>query len=282
MQKWLGEIFALLISLSSINQLHGDQQTDRGKEFVRQVETSYQNGEYDVFLSQLHQEYQNAGKAGAIRGVFESAKSAIKDSPEEIKEKIEDNRKELAELRKERDKQLLEAITTNPQLPIADKVDSVVFRNTSSEQIQVLKELDNLKYHIPETAIGTIDNKISALETEYHIKSLLLDVASQTANTPSSGLKNNRIALGLEKLDKMEQAAKEANDKIWIKKIQIAKQAFRSEIAFNTDFQVLQALAMGTVQPQNSVEEKVKEIMIDFQSKKQGAYDRNLAQVTQK
>ncbi len=283
-KKWFAEILALAISITSATQLHGSDVTppaSSSKQVVAEAESSYRQGAYDLFLSQLHEQYENAGKAGAIRGLFESAKSAMKASPEDIQKKIENNRSEMARLSRERNQKLLEAITKAPNSPLADSVDSVVSYDLSSQGAEVLAELDGLKYQIPETAVGTIDNKISALETEYYIKELLLNVASHNSGTKSEDFEQKKIAIQLEKLDKMEAAAKEAGDKIWIKKIDLAQKAFRAERAFNMDYQVLQSLAAGNITTQNPVEEKVKQIMMDFQQQKKGAFDRNLSEIAQ-
>lgn len=284
LKKWFAEVVALIITASSAAQLHGSEiqfPPHSGMTIVAEAESSYRQGKYDVFLKQLHEQYENAGKAGALRGLFESAKSAMNASPEGIREKLLKSRLEVVELSKKRDQELLEAVTQDPDSEIADKVDTVVSYDYTTQGAEVLAELDSFKYQIPETAIGTIDNKISALETEYYMKEMLLNVASQTSKTKSEDFEHKKIAIQLKKLDKMQEAANEANDKIWMKKIALAKKAFLAQSAFKMDYLVLQDLAAGTTLPQNPVEEKVKQIMMDFQLARKGVFDRNLSEIAQ-
>ena len=270
MKKWIAEALALILSFSSQNMLHGSEThfPKAGKEIVQQVEEAYSKGGYDIFLSELHEQFQNAGKAGALRGVFESAKAAMQKTPEQIEETRQKYRAEIKQLNQERNQRLLDVIAENPGLSIVQRVDSVAFFSLPEEQSTLLSELENLKFHIPETAEGTIENKISALETEYYIKSLLLDVGSHNAKT-NSDTTMKKIALTLQKLDKMEDAAKEKKDHIWLEKVQKAKPAFLAEKAYRIDLNVLNDLATGKIAAENSVEEKVKEIMMEYQQQKQ-------------
>jgi len=282
MNKWIAELLAIAISIGSWTPLYGNEThlPSSGKQIVAEVETSYQRGQYDTFLLQLHEEFQNAGRAGALRGIFESAKAAL---PKETDtERLEKHKESVLSLTRERNQRLLDAISEKPDLEIAQKVDSVVYFSLAPDQGDILAKLDSLKYKIPESAEGTAENKISALETEYYIKSLLLDVASHRSNTFSDDLNKKKIALALEKLDKMEDAAKNSDDRIWIKKIQKAKQAFRVEKAYRIDLDVLQGLAAGKIDPENPIEEKVKAIMMDYLQQKRIGDEKHLSEIAQK
>lgn len=277
LHKWIVEGFIAILAITSTPALEGSEApTNAGKTVVTQVEERYNSGEYETFLEDLHTEYERAGKAGALRGLFESAKAAIQ--PQENEVALEAYRSKVDTLSKERNQRLLDAIAENPDLEIVQKVDSIVFFHLPTEQRDVLRELDSLKYHIPETAEGTIENKISALETEYYIKSLLLDVSKIKKNNTSDELEEKKIALGFAKLDKMESAAKNLGDKNWMKKVALAKTGFSSDKAFRIDLESLQKLAIGTANPQNPVEEKVKEIMMDYQSQQRSNLEELVAQ----
>lgn len=270
MKKWIAEALALIISFSSQSVLHGSEThfPKAGKEIVQQVEESYVKGDYDIFLSELHEQFQNAGKAGALRGIFESAKVSMQKTPEQIEETRQKYATKIKQLNQERNQRLLDAIAENSNLAIVQRVDSVAFFSPSEKQSTLLSELENLKFHIPETAEGTTENKISALETEYYIKSLLLDVGSHHGKTNSDTTKQ-KIALTLQKFDKMEDAAKKNKDTNWLEKVQKAKPAFLAEKAYRIDLDVLNDLAIGKIAAENSVEEKVKEIMMEYLQQKQ-------------
>lgn len=256
MSKWIAELLALAISFSAQNALHGGEVISPGKTIVMETKERYQSGEYSTFLSQLHEQYQNAGQAGALRGLFESAKNAMKDRPSKAKivEKEQNH---------ERNQRLLKAAEENPDLEIVKRIDSVAFFNPTKEHQKLLNELEELKFHIPETAEATLENKISALETEYYIKSLLLDVASHHGKT-GSDLTEKKVALQLEKFDKMEAAADEAGDFSRKKNLAKTRDAFLAESTYRADLSALDALATGTLAAENPVEEKVKEIMMEY------------------
>lgn len=264
LKKWIAEVIALALSFGTQATLEGGQIPQTGNQIVQQMDEAYQKGEYDAFLRALHSHYETAGKAGALRGIFESAKKAMQKTHHEILSGLKLKRHEIAKLSKERNQRLLQAVSENPDLDIVQKVDSVVFSSLTDEQDDILAELEALKFEIPETAQATIENKISAIETEYYIKSLLLDIGDHMTKVEIQDLEKKKIILGLAKLDKMSEAANEYGEKNWAKKIEKAKDAYRAQKAFSIDYEVLKNLAHGKLNPQNPVEEKVKEIMMDY------------------
>ncbi|MDN3506565.1 MAG: hypothetical protein P0S96_04985 [Simkaniaceae bacterium] len=270
MKKWIAEALALLLSVSTQTGLYGADvaQPQTGKEIIQHAEKAYSRGDYSTFLEQMHEQYQNAGKAGALRGIFESAKSAMNITPEQIEKTKDKYRTEIKKLNQQRNQKLLDAIAENPSLAIVQRVDSIAFFSQSDEESKLLSELENLKFHIPETAEGTIDNIISSLETEYYIKNLLLDASNHISKT-STDQTEKRVALALEKLSKMERAAKEKSDKNWEEKIQKVRTAFLADRAYRMDLATLNDLAEGKVAAENSIEEKVKQIMMEYQQQKQ-------------
>jgi len=264
LKNWIAEVIALALSFGTQATLEGAQTPPTGNQIVQQMDEAYQKGEYNAFLTALHAHYETAGKAGALRGIFESAKKAMQKTHHEILTSLKLKRHEVAKLSKERNQRLLHAVSENPDLDIVQKVDSVVFSSITDEQNDILTELEALKFEIPETAQATIENKISAIETEYYIKSLLLDIGDHMTKEEMQDLEKKKIILGLAKLDKMFEAANEYGEKKWAEKIEKAKGAYRAQKAFTIDYEVLQNLARGKFDPQNSVEEKVKEIMMDY------------------
>lgn len=252
-KKWLAELLALVISSSAITPLDASIPLTPGKQIVQEVEAAYIKGEYDPFLTQLHQEYERAGKAGVLRGVFESSKKGAKTVPP----------KDIS-FNSGHNKKLLEAIEENPSSAIAKKVDSVIFYSMPEDKKQILAELSQLNFRQIEPAEGTIEHKMAGIETEYYIKSLLLEIASSHNTNPSPELPKKKIALSLDKLEKMHDAAKEKTDQNWIKKIELAKEANRLERAFRADLDTLYKLGQGKLDPQNSVEQKVQQIMMDY------------------
>lgn len=279
MKKWIAEFLALIISISSQASLHGAEGIlpSNGQAIVQEIETAYSHGQYDSFLRDLHDQYQKAGKAGALRGIFESAKSSMKLTPEKIEETRKKAHEKVEELNRDRNQRLQDVIGENHDFSIAQKIENVISYSQDEQDREVLSELEALKYHIPETAQATLDNKISALATEYYIKSLLLDAGAHHKKT-NADLRKKKIALNLEKLNKMKQSAQENENFQWIQKLERAKNAFLSESAYQIDVEELNGLATGKIATQNSVEEKVKEIMMDYLQQKQDLFPSEIVQ----
>lgn len=273
-KKWLAEGLVSLLAITSTTPLEGSTApTTTGRAVVQTVQERYEKGGYDNFFNSLQTEYERAGKAGVLRGLFESAKKTAKPNEGDI----EDYRAQIAQLEKVRNQRLLDAIAENPDLEIVTKVDSVVFFSQSEEHKKVLAELDSLKFHIPETAEGTLENKISALETEYFIKSRLLDIVKLHDKISTEELTQKKIALQLKKLDRMLDVAREKKNEEWIQKMNLAKRAYISKTTYDLDLAQLLYLAYEVHVPKNSVEEKVKEIMMDYQNKKMASTDELVA-----
>jgi len=234
-----------------------------GKEVVLEVEAAYNRGEYDSFLNALHHEYERAGKAGAIRGVFEVARIVMQEKPKSEKTRVAPNETRSG-VEQKRNRRLLEVIDASSNEEIAKIIDAVVFYSISSDALAILDQLSALKYVLPENAKGTVANKISALETEYTIKSHLLDIANIRSGSSPDELSKKKIALTLEKFARMKEAALHKKDLEWVAKIEKAQYAYQSQRKFSWNFKILQDIGRGKIFTENSVEEKVKQIMMEY------------------
>ncbi len=265
LKKWFAELLAIAISASSLSPLHGEDLRfpPAGREIIADVEISYQKGEYDNFLQQLHEQYERAGKVGVLSQVFQNAQKKALDetTAPKIFEKIK-------ELKQERNRRLLEAISDDPNTEIAKKVDAVVYSSINPKYTDVLKEFHALKNQIPQTAEGSVENKISAIEIEYHMKSLLLDIANHHSQSSLDELDKKKIALILEKFDGIEDVIKSSSEMSWTEKIQNVRQATLLRKAEVMDLNVLIDLATEKISAINAIEEKVKSIMMDYLQKK--------------
>lgn len=267
-KKWISKGLAIALLTGGFIPLNAEETpySYSGRQIIAEVEASYQKGEYEIFLEQLNEQYQRAGKAGVLRGIFESAKAVMPVSA--LLKDQKEYRTQLAKLDHERNEQLLQAVQGQMATPIGQKVSQIASSELPQDQIAALAELETLKYQIPQDAKATVDNKIGSLEVEYYIKSLLLDVAALKSGSTPEEVNKKKIALALKKLDLMETTAKEFNDEIWMKKIALAKEGFRADKAYRMDVEVLKELAAGNIDVENPVEEKVKGIMIEFQTQR--------------
>ena len=274
MTKWIAEVLAVVLSMGAITPLHGEQPL--GREIVVEVEKDYKRGVYDTFLEQFDEQYQRAGHVGAVRSIFERAKKAI---PTKVLASTfaEKHKQKVKELYDERNKALIDAIAEDGDADIAKKVDSVIYFNIDPQMKDLLAEFDLLKYKAPEEVTNTVENKISAIQTEFYIKSLLLNIAHEKAESSPQVFLKKKIALELQKFEKMEAVAKASDDPVWLKKVQVAKEAYRLSLAHQIDLDTLRNLASGKIQPQNETEERVKAVMEDHLLKKNN-YFQELAQ----
>jgi hypothetical protein len=260
LKKWIAKLTLIALSIGVIVPLQA--YTSSSSRQIEILEASYANGEYDTFLAELDEQYKRAGKAGVLRGLFESVKKVNKD--ESVSAQVEAIRATREQRDKERNRRLQEIATANPDLEISQKIQSLTSSPLSEQEKQILKELSALKIHIPEDTAPTIENKISALETEYHIKMLLLRGALFQSKTPSDNLHQKLQALTLQKFDRMEKAAKEYQSQEWMEKIAIAKEANHHLSVSAEESKELFALVTDAREPQNAVEEKVKQVMMDY------------------
>lgn len=251
MKKILPKLLALLLSLNAITSLEGNDFLSAGQVAVVEVEGEYQKGKYKNFLDQLHVLYQTAGKVGVIRGVFQNATKTVQKN------------KELDTLSTFETKRLVEAAALSEDIKLSKKIQSVVFFSQHPEKMDLFKELDQLKYKMPQNVVYTLEDKISAIETEYYIKSLLLDVAHLRSDISVEERYKKKIVLSLEKFHKMETLVNASDNFIWKEKLQKIKDIYHDYLAFRIDLKSLNDLASGKVQPHNDSEEKVKEILRD-------------------
>lgn len=264
MSKWIAEALALVLSMGAITPLHGEAEAEypMGQKIVLEVEKSFRKGKYDTFLSQLDEQYQRAGKIGALRGVYQNAKKGM---PSKVLSNMttQDHKDQIQLLNDDLKKRLVNAIAEDGDSAIAKKVDAVVYFSLDPQSRDLLAELDLLKYSIPEETESTLENKISFLQTEYYLKSLLLNVAHAKSQTAPEELLKRKIALELQKFEEMEDVVKAEGHALWLKKIQKAKQAYRLCLAYQIDYDTLKTLV-----PKTETEKKVKAVMDEHLKKK--------------
>ena len=67
----------------------------------------------------------------------------------------------------------------------------------------------------------------------------------------------------------MQRLAKRLKSSEWIENMEHGQRVFRIHEAARIDFQMLTDLALGRIETQNSVEKKVKEIMVGYLERRQ-------------
>ncbi|NGX45246.1 MAG: hypothetical protein K940chlam2_00391 [Chlamydiae bacterium] len=275
MKKFIAKILLGLFSVTAFTPLHANESDipEPGHKIVREVQQDYQNGKYDEFLSALHAEYERAGKAGVLRGLFESMKSSM---PKEL---LTGQLNPLKD--SERNQKLLAITTEHSELAVSKKVEGLLITPLDGETEEIFAELEALKYHLPEEDTATTENKISAIETEYHIKISLLEVAGMRSDSSMDERYKKIAALQFEKMAKLEAAVKESEDSPWKEKIASARGSFENYLAARLDYLSLKDLAAGKIKASNPTEEKVKEVMSGYLAQRQEAMRTQMSEIAQ-
>jgi len=275
MKKFIAKALFGLLSISTFTPLHASESDipPPGQKIVQEVREQYRAGNYDQFLSDLHAQYERAGKAGVLRGLFESMKSSM---PKELMAGQLNPLKDS-----ERNQKLLGATTDHSELAVSKKVEGLLITPLDREAEEIFAELEALKYHLPEEDRATVENKISAIETEYHIKNSLLEVAGLRSDSTIGERYKKLAALQFEKMAKL-QAAVQESDSPWKEKVATARGSFENYLAARLDYLTLKDLASGKIEATNPTEEKVKEVMTDYLAQRQETMRNQMSEIAQK
>lgn len=243
--------------------LLADQETPKlnspAVQIVKEAEAGYQSGKYKHFLEAVQVEFERAGNTGLVG----QAHKALKGSSA----KFDEVSKKSDQLMAERNQKLLVAVEGHDDLAITEKVKSIAAYAPAKEEGAALKYIEKLIYKTPTSKEMDLEEKIAAIEFEYFAKTSFLGLALGQKEGKKLN-EDKRIALQLEKLDKMEKAVAASADETWKKRIQLARQGFEAHYIHQLEMAYFKDLAIGVVQPQNDVEGKVKEIMIDYLAKR--------------
>lgn len=229
--------FALLpLMLLCTKPLRSDE-LPSGKEMICQGKECYDRGDYKAFIAELNAEFERAGKAGLLKGMFEKMKNA----------NGKNSSSDLEHLRK-RNQRLLELCAEHPDLEICKRIDRVVFFSLTQEQKEALQAIESLRYKLPVGKIpSSLEEKLSLIETEFYMKAALLEIAFDKSKPDLQTRIKKQEALALEKFAKMQRAIKE--DPIWTERIALARKATEECLANQFDWQILKDLASGKLPP---------------------------------
>ncbi|MCI0382463.1 MAG: hypothetical protein L0207_05390 [Chlamydiae bacterium] len=271
----------ILLYLSIFSFLFGPLYADEQENIVKHVEREYAQGKYQKFLKSLDEEYARAGKAGLVRNLYDYLKKKNKlgflaNAKDEKTRAIYKNwHDELGNLAKQREEKLKQICVDQTGLDICLLITRVVSFSLDPKEEEAFRYLEILHYYLPDNNKSTPENKLAAIEMEYHMKKLLLDAVS-LGKKEKQDLHEKRIVLALEKLNKMVDVAKSFGGK-WDEMISIAKNSFGKFYGHQIDLDHLQELAEEKIQPANETEQKAKEIMGDFLEKRKTLNEKYLS-----
>lgn len=276
MKKLLSLSLALGLTLCSMGELRADSQEKiaevqknpqkSGHEIVAKIRKDYEKGDYNTFLTKLHEEYQRAGKSGLFRGLIDQKKKTVAKRNADPAANVR-WQEAKTKLDQERDAKLKEVCETAPDHEVSKRVQSMLAFNLAEEEAEALKLIKDLESKVIGEGQNFEENKLIAIATEYELKHLMLESAGIKKVEDLPAQSEKLFALGLDKLHKMQKAAENFKENKWKALLNKAESSFVASKAHEADLGYLKALGAGKIAPSNQTEEKVKAIMADYLAK---------------
>ncbi len=229
-----------------------------GSETISSIRASYQKGAYKAFFGKMDGAYQEAKAANGLDGLVQMRQ---KDVPEAFQEEWE---KQFSELQAQKNQDLLGAISESDQSVFAKKVRSVASNPSTAEQEKAVSYMNNLVLKAPESGKNDEENRLIAIDLEYEYK--LLHAVLPQEDLSSEKRQEYQIALRMEKMDKMVEAAKTFQNHDLKKIVGLAAANLDARLSRNLDGADLNARAMGSLKPSNEVEARVVSLLQSYQA----------------
>jgi TolA-binding protein len=224
-----------------------------GKERVAKIRAAYEKGQYDEFLAKMDREY----KAGDLDGLIQMRQREV---PVAFQEKWE---QQFLDLQKQKNRDLMNVVSDKDDSIFAEKVRSLAANISTPEQEKGISKLHSLLLMAPKTGANEDENKLIDIDLEYEYK--LLHAALPTDDVSPEERSDYQIALRMEKMDQMKEAAKYFQDHSLKTAVGLAAANLDLRLARNLDGADLNALAKGKVKPSTQLEESVYLILSSYQ-----------------
>ena len=186
-----------------------------GSAIVEKVRIDSKNGKYIEFLKEMDKDYNEAKANQGLEGLIELRKEAGKANIHPEFARSYDT------IQASKNEQLLNAVG-NDNSAFAQKVRSAAASFSKDDQV-----LRSLNFKAPGTAETKDENSVIDIDLEYYYKSIHLD----SSGDATADRKEKHIALELEKMDRLVQAAKSFEDKDLKKAIDRASSTFDQRLA---------------------------------------------------
>jgi hypothetical protein len=223
-----------------------------GSKVVQLARADFQSGAYTEFLKEMDIDYRNAKKANDLEGLIELRKETakIKIHPEFAKA--------YRIIQEAKNKDLLVAASTLEETAFTQKVESA-----AAPIAEIDDHLQSLSYKVPGSGANSDENKLIEIGVEYYYKAIHLD--SLSAKNNIANCKQKHMALEMEKMSRMLDAAKSFTDKQLKSSVQDAASILDQRIAKSYDMSDLIALSKGKIKPLSKLEQKAATIISNSQ-----------------
>lgn len=224
----------------------------------------FNSDEYKSFLAKLDRSYQKERALWKHDELLEQRKEVANLPKEAFNVSDETLQKEDEKLLKKRNDALIEACLSMPSYPESASIRHMIFFSPSPSQKNALSYLHSLKKKFYGDGKSPLENVLIELDMEYWLKNLSLETEGLKSQMDLELLKERHLALDLERVEKMKDAALADPNSEEAKKIMDAYAVFPKHKEVLVEEDHLYRLAKGHVLPQNPLEEKAKEIMTAY------------------
>ena len=240
------------------------QAPETGHELVAALRQEYTEGKFNSFLDGLEDDYQDLEKSGRL-AEFASMRQAP-EADSKLNDLARHYEALAPDLQQQRDSELKE-ICQGQDAEIACKRVQSATAETDQDQQEAMSYLADLRFKTPEQAANDDERKLVEIDLAYEFKLVHLDV--QRLSGEDSDLQQKQIVLGMEKIEKMQDAAKGFSDQSLKKKIDLAAKGYdvrQSQIIDMRD------LVAASKKPSSDLDRKIGAILSSYKSKKDNLY----------
>ncbi|MCH9614690.1 MAG: hypothetical protein SP1CHLAM54_13460 [Chlamydiia bacterium] len=224
----------------------------------------FNSDDYKKFLANLDDAYQKARSSWDYDDLLEQRKEVARLPKEAFNVSDKTVQEGDEKLLKIRNNALIEACLAMPSYPESASIRHMIFFSPSTAQKTALNYLYSLKQKFHGDGKTPLENVLINLDMEYWLKSLSLETEGLKSKMDPELLKERHLALDLERVEKMKDAALADPNTDEAKQIMEAYVVFPKHKEVLVEEDHLYRLAKGHVLPQNPLEEKAKEIMTAY------------------
>jgi hypothetical protein len=227
----------------------GTNSYEMGSFIVEKTRADYQNGKYSEFLKKMDRDYKEAKESNGLEGLIELRQETAKVNihPEFI-----------------RSYDIIQASKNEHLLEVVGSDDSSFAKKVRSAARSIAADsplLRSLHFKVPSAPdVNEDERAVIDIDLEYYYKSIHLDSLSASSKSIVDR-REKQIALEMEKMDRLLQAASSFEDRELEQAIENSALHLDARLAKNYDMRDLLALARGNIKSTSSLEEKVASIV---------------------
>lgn len=261
-------LFAANIVPAPAEEISLDQNFSSSQSRIERAIKKFNSEDYKAFLDKLDKSYQKERSSWQYDKFLEQRKAISRLPKEAFKTNNEALAKSEEKLVKKRNAELVDACLSMPGYHESASIRHMVFFTPSQSEQDALDYLYSLKNKFNGDGISPLENTLINLDMEYWLKSLSLETEGLKARLDLESLKERHLALDLEKLEKMKDAALSDPNSKEAAYILDAYAIYPKHKAVLIEEEHLYRLAKGHANVQNPLEEKAKQIMTAYLSSK--------------